>query len=116
MNYLLRTLFEREFQFLPVENIYQGMYQLRTNKKIELLIVDVDYHPQECWDFIEHIKTSRLYTLPLLVLTTENDDSIRQKCYEYGIDDIFFKPFNPMDIIAAVNSTINSYSSMNSLS
>ena len=116
MNFLLRTILQKEYRFLPVENSFQGMYQLRNNKTIELLIVDVDYHPQESWEFIEHIKTSKLYQLPLLVLATENNESVRQKCYEFGIDDIFFKPFNPMDLIAAVSSTINSYSSVNSLS
>ncbi|HEU0063926.1 MAG TPA: response regulator [Flavisolibacter sp.] len=116
MNYLLRTLFQKEYRFVPVENIFQAMYQLRSDKSIELLIVDVDYHPQESWEFIEHIKTSKLYNIPLLVLTTENNEDLRRKCYEFGIDDIFFKPFNPMDIIAAVNSTINSFNTVNTLS
>ena len=116
MNYLLRTLFQKEYRFVPVENIFQAMYQLRSDKSIELLIVDVDYHPQESWEFIEHIKTSKLYNIPLLVLTTENGEDLRRKCYEFGIDDIFFKPFNPMDIIAAVNSTINSFNTVNTLS
>src|SRR5437764_14314522 len=81
MNYLLRTLFQKEYRFVPVENIFQAMYQLRSDKSIELLIVDVDYHPQESWEFIEHIKTSKLYNIPLLVLTTENGEDLRRKCY-----------------------------------
>ena len=116
MNFLLRTLFQKEYRFVPVETIFQAMYQLRSDKSIELLIVDVDHHTEESWEFIEHIKTSRLYNIPVLVLTSENSEEVRRNCYELGIDDIFFKPFNPMDIIAAVNSTINSYSSVNTLS
>jgi DNA-binding response OmpR family regulator len=68
------------------------------------LIVDLDFHPQQTWDLIEHIKSSKMFTLPVIVLTTENNETLRQKCYEYEVDEIFFKPFNPLDLIAAIKS------------
>jgi response regulator RpfG family c-di-GMP phosphodiesterase len=104
MNYLLQTVLGSDHQFVPVTDVYHGMYQLRVNNKIQLLIVDVDFETEESWEMIQHIKTSKLYEVPVFVLTTTNDDNIKNKCYELGIDEIFFKPFNPVDLIAAVKS------------
>lgn len=109
MNYLLQTIFEKEYRFIPAGDVFQGMHQLRNNKRIGALVVDLDTHPQQGWDMIEHIKSSRLYKIPVIVLTTDNNDTLRQKCYELEVDEIFFKPFNPVDLIAAINSmmTVN---------
>jgi DNA-binding response OmpR family regulator len=107
MNYLLKTILEKDFQFVPVNDVFYGMHYLRTNKRIEVLIVDVDYQPQQSWELIEHIKSSKLYQIPVIVLATENTEILRQKCYELEVDEIFFKPFNPVDLIAAIKNTVS---------
>lgn len=107
MNYLLQTILKGKYDFLPAANVFQAMHQLRTNKRIGFLIVDLDFHPQQGWDLIEHIKSSRLYDLPIIVLATENTELLRQKCYEYEVDEIFFKPFNPIDLMAAIGNTVS---------
>jgi DNA-binding response OmpR family regulator len=45
--------------------------------------------------------------MPVIVLATDNTELLRQKCYELEVDEIFFKPFNPEDLIAATKSTIS---------
>jgi len=104
MNYLLQTIFEKEFRFLPVSDVFEGMHQLKLNKQIGVLIVDVDFQPQQNWEFIQHIKSSKLYKIPVIILATENNDSVKQKSYEFELDEIFFKPFNPVDLIAAIKN------------
>lgn len=107
MNFLLQTILEDKYGFIPANDVFQAMQQLRTNPNIGFLIVDVDFHPQQSWELIEHIKSSRLYHLPVIVLATENTDTLRQKCYEYEVDEIFFKPFNPVDLIAAIGNSVS---------
>jgi DNA-binding response OmpR family regulator len=104
MNYLLQTIFQNEYQFIPVPDVYDGMYQLKMNKNIRLLIVDVDFETAQSWELIQHIKTSRLFQIPVIVLTSTNDEEVKNRCYDLGIDDIFFKPFNPVDLVAAVKT------------
>jgi CheY-like chemotaxis protein len=107
MNYLLQTILEREYRFIPAADVFQGMYQLKCNRNIKALVVDLDSHPVQSWEMIEHIKSSKLYKLPVIVLTTDNNEVLRQKCYEFEVDEIFFKPFNPEDLIAAINGVMN---------
>lgn len=104
MNYLLQTIFEKEYRFVPVSDVYQGMHYLRSEKQIVAIIVDVDFQPQQSWEFIEHIKTSKLFQFPVIVLATDNTESLQQQCYEFRIEETFFKPFDPMDITRAVRS------------
>jgi len=106
MNYLLQTILEKEYKFIPVNDVFQASHQLKTNKKICFLIIDLDFHAQQGWELIEHIKSSKLFHVPIIVLATENTESLRQKCYKYEVDEIFFKPFNPVDLIAAIDNTV----------
>ena len=107
MNYLLKTILEKEYPFVPANDVFHGMHHLRTNKQIKVLVIDLDYQPQQSWELIEHIKSSKLYHVPVIVLATENTETLRQKCYELEVDEIFFKPFNPVDLIAAIKNTIS---------
>jgi len=107
MNYLLQTILQDEYKFIPASNVFEAMHRLKLDKKICFLIVDLDFHSQQVWDLIEHIKSSTLYRIPVIVLATENTEILRQKCYEYEVDEIFFKPFNPVDLIAAINNTVS---------
>jgi CheY-like chemotaxis protein len=107
MNYLLQTILEKEYKFVPANDVFQAMHQLRINRKICFLIVDLDFHPQQGWELVEHIKSSKLFQIPVIVLATENTESLRQKCYKYEVDEIFFKPFNPVDLIAAIGNNVS---------
>ena len=104
MNYLLQTILEKQYHFVPASDVFQGMHHIRTNKRISALVVDLDFQPQQSWELIENIKSSRMYRIPVIVLTTDNTETLRQKCYEFEVDEIFFKPFNPEDLIAAIKS------------
>ena len=107
MNYLLKSILEKNYPFVPANDVFHGMYQLKSNKQISVLVIDLDFQPQQSWELIEHIKSSRLYQIPVIILATENSEMLRQKCYDLEIDEIFFKPFNPVDLIAAIKNTIS---------
>lgn len=107
MNYLLQTILEKEYQFVPAADVFQGMHLLKTKRAIRAIVIDLDYQPQQSWELIEHIKSSKLYNVPVIVLSTDNNDTLKKKCYEFEVDEVFIKPFNPLDLIAAINSLMN---------
>jgi DNA-binding response OmpR family regulator len=107
MNFLLQTIFEKQYSFIPSADVYQSMQFLKTNRNIQTMIVDLDTNPTEAWNLIHHIKSSTMFNTPVIVLASDNNDILKQKSYELEVDEIFFKPFNPVDLIAAVNSLMN---------
>jgi CheY-like chemotaxis protein len=106
MNYLLQTIFENHYDFIPVTDVYQALYQIKSNKRIQTLILDIDYQSDEIWNLVEHIKSSKLFQIPIIILSTSNSETISKKCYAYEIDEIFFKPFNPLELTTAVSSIL----------
>lgn len=106
MNYLLQTVFKRKYELIPVEDVFQAMHQVKTKENVRLMIVDVDFDTLKCWDLIQHIKTSQLFSMPVVVLTTHNTEDFRAKCYETGVDEIFFKPFDPADLLNTVSEVM----------
>ncbi len=108
MNFLLQTIFEKEYKFIPTLDVFQATHQLKSTQNISALIIDIDINAHQGWDLIQHIKSSKLFNIPVIVLTSLNSEDLKQKCYEFEVDEIFFKPFNPVDLIAAVKSVVSS--------
>lgn len=106
MNYLLQTIFENHYDFVPVNDVFQALYKIKTNRNIQALILDIDFETEEIWNLVEHIKSSKLFQIPIIILSTSNSDEINKKCYDYEIDEIFFKPFNPLELTTAVSSIL----------
>ncbi len=103
MNYLLQTVLKKEYEIISVSDVFQAMQHLRKNKSINTILIDLDFQMQHGWELIEHIKSSRLFKLPVIVLSTDKNDTLKKKCYDFEVDEIFIKPFNPLDLIAAIN-------------
>lgn len=104
MNFLLQTLFEKKYGFVGVNNVFQAINYLKNSDSFKILFVDLDFQTQQGLELIEHIKSSRLYKIPIIVLLTSCDDSIKQKCFDCGVDEMFFKPFNPIDLIRSLEA------------
>ncbi len=104
MNYLLQTVLKKEYEIISVSDVFQAMQHLRKNKSINTILIDLDFQMQHGWELIEHIKSSRLFKLPVIVLSTDKNDTLKKKCYDFEVDEIFIKPFNPLDLIAAINT------------
>lgn len=98
MNYLLDTVLSRSYKVIPVADIYQGMIELK-KVQIGLIIIDVDYHTQENWDFIHHLQTSGLYQdLPIYILTSDKESSLQNSTSGQALT-VIKKPFSPLDIL-----------------
>jgi DNA-binding response OmpR family regulator len=107
MNFLLQTIFEQHYRFVPVADVFEGMHYLKSNPGVRALIIDLDSNTDEAWNLIHHIKSSTIYRTPIVVLASENNETLEQKTFDLGIEEIFIKPFNPVDLIAAINSLMS---------
>lgn len=103
MNFLLRTVFSKHV-FTGVNDVYQAMDELK-KKRVDAIIIDMDYHQDENLDFIQHVQSSSLYNVPIVVLSSDRSGMI------YGNDtpefSVFFKPFSPIDMLSKVESLIS---------
>lgn len=104
MNYLLQTVLSSRYGFIPVADVFEGINELKRKEEIDLIIIDVDYHSQESWDFIQHIKTSGLYEdKPVIVLVSKENKKVTEKTASSKVYDFFYKPFSPLDIVKTID-------------
>lgn len=105
MNFLFQTVLGRKYHCIPVSDVYQGVNELKKRgDDITLIIIDLDYHTQENWDFIQHIQTSGLYQeTPIVVLTSEKQN---EKLDLSKVYNLFYKPFSPMEILSKIDELV----------
>jgi DNA-binding response OmpR family regulator len=106
MNYMLQTVLSRKYKITAVSDVFQGMQQLRKDDAVELVLVDVDFNTEESWAFIQHIKSSWIYSRPVVVLSSDRGGVASDKATEFGVDYFFQKPFSPVDLIKTIDALL----------
>jgi DNA-binding response OmpR family regulator len=107
MNYLLKTVLSNKYEFITTSDVFQGIHELKNRQEIDLVMIDVDYDPQESWNFIQHIQTSGLYQdVPVIVFVSKGSKALVESKLGFEADHFFYKPFSPMDVIKAVDALV----------
>jgi CheY-like chemotaxis protein len=103
MNYLLQTVLSGRYSFLAVSDVFEAVQELKKRLEIELIIIDVDYHEQENWDFIQHIRTSGLHQDKRFIVLTSKENKTGKKVDEVKEYVFIYKPFSPLDMIKTID-------------
>lgn len=110
MRFLLQTVLGKDYQVITAPDGCSAMYWLSKRNLPDLIIVDAQLPDMQDWELIEQFTSSGIYRdIPLIVLSSLDKGATQAKCLEYGITDHFTKPFNPIDLVEAVNRGINNF-------
>ncbi|MBO9659939.1 MAG: hypothetical protein J7527_14060 [Chitinophagaceae bacterium] len=107
MNFIVQTVLSPRYKLLAVSDVYQAMNELRKRDEIEMIIVDVDHHTQESFDFIQHIKTSGLYQDREVVILASEDIWEENKTSITAVENVFFKPFSPEEMVRSIDQIMS---------
>jgi len=95
---------------------YNGEEALETFVKQEIHLVLMDIMMPKM-DGIETVmKLREISNVPIIFLTAKSEDVDKILGLDIGADDYITKPFNPLELIARVNSNIRRYTSYSSAS
>src|ERR1700710_2748258 len=107
IRFLLQTVLGREYQVVTVPDGYSAMYYLSHRNQPDLIIVDPQLPDMENWELIQQLSSSGMYgDIPVLVLSGLDKHETETKCLEYGVAKYFLKPFNPVDLLAAIQDQV----------
>ncbi len=106
-NYILQTVLSKDHYVTVASDPITGLKQMKSSGNISLVIIDTDSFEEEAVEFIEYIKSSLLFQVPIIVLTTNETAFIQQKLSQLNVNDSFVKPFNPLDLVKRVNNILN---------
>lgn len=94
------------FEILHARDGAQAWQMLNADPAIEVVITDLQMPRLSGHDLLQKIRTSqapRLKDLPVLVMTTTNDDVERQRAFANGASDFIAKPADPLELQARVS-------------
>lgn len=101
------------YNILKAYNGKQALEILKENKDIHLIILDI-MMPE--MDGIETANTIRKDSaIPIIMLSAKSEDYDKIEGLNCGADDYVTKPFNPLELIARVDSQIRRYTHLGSI-
>lgn len=94
---------------------HDGMEAIRILKaeSIDLLIIDVMMPKLDGIHAI--LKIREFCTIPILVLSAKTEDADKILGLNVGADDYITKPFNPLELVARVKSSLRRYTKLGSI-
>lgn len=107
MNYLLKTVFSDKYHVTTVANVFDALQELRANEKIEVVILDIDYHTEECVDFVQHLNSSTLYSCPVILLGSSHNKILAENLgLHRDVRESFIKPFDPANLSKSIDDFV----------
>src|ERR1700710_732194 len=109
IRFLLQTVLGREYQVVTVPDGYSAMYYLTHRNLPDLIIADPQLPDMENWELIQQLSSSGMYgDIPVLALSGLDKKETEMKCLEYGVVEYFLKPFNPVNLLSAIDTLVKS--------
>lgn len=91
----------------------QEALEIVKNNEIHLIIVDIMMPKMNGIEFTDNIRKDK--SIPIIMLSAKSEDYDKVLGLDKGADDYITKPFNPMELIARVNSQIRRYTKLGSI-
>lgn len=116
-----RMTIERSFRSLNVKNKLktatngqEGLNALYESNEVPcLIILDINMPKMNGLEFLKIIKNDENYKkIPVVVLTTSNDETDKITCYSHGVAGYIIKPIDYKEFQEAIK-TLNNYWNIN---
>jgi CheY-like chemotaxis protein len=100
------------FNVLEAGDGAAGWRMLRQNSRIDVVISDIQMPEMDGYSLIckvRAVEDPALREVPIIVITSAEDDITRERAYACGANDFILKPFNADQLISCVRSQIAEY-------
>lgn len=85
--------------------------EVMENTKIDLVVMDIMMPQMDGYELTKRIREK--LNIPILMLSAKNEDTDKILGLNLGADDYITKPFNPLEIVARVNSNLRRFYDLN---
>jgi len=86
----------------------QQAIEMAVRERPNLVLIDLNMPVMDGYEAITALRREfTLRELPIIVLTSEEGDSVERRVLELGADDYLVKPFEPAVLMARVNAVFH---------
>lgn len=100
------------YHIIKAYNGKQALQEIQKNE-IHLIILDIMMPEKDGMKTLEEIRKDK--TIPVILLSAKSEDYDKIGGLNSGADDYITKPFNPLELIARVNSNLRRYVKLGSM-
>lgn len=102
-----KTLIGSGYEIVEAENGKEALEILKTDTSFLLIISDVNMPVMDGLSMLEESRNiANVSSIPVIMLTTESLDELKQRGEELGVSDWLVKPFQPDQLIEAVEKVV----------
>lgn len=107
---LLRLYLENEhYEVSEAENGIEAL-RLIDAEKPDLVMLDIMMPQMDGYQALKHIREDN--NVPVIIISAKDEDSEKILGLNLGADDYISKPFNPLEVVARVNSALRRFYSL----
>ncbi len=104
---LLRLYLENEkYEVVEAVNGIDAL-RLMDDEKPDLIMLDIMMPQMDGYQVLKHIREDN--NVPVIIISAKDEDSEKILGLNLGADDYIAKPFNPLEVIARVNSALRRF-------
>ena len=104
MKEMLRDILEDSFVVTAFENGQEALNYLQNGNIPDIIISDLHMPKLDGFELLTNLKaSSSLNTIPIIILSAEENSAVKIKCLDAGAEDYIVKPFNPIELKARAN-------------
>ncbi len=108
IRFLLQTVLAKHYDVITVPDGCSAMYWLSKKQLPDLFIIDPQLPDMGNWELIQHLSSSGIFgDIPIVVLSGLSNNETLAKCEEYSVASYFLKPFNPVDLLSAIDKVLS---------
>ena len=105
---LICGILKKEFSVTAQVNGFDAMAYLASGNIPDMILLDMEMPEMNGFEFIKNLKCSGFYkTIPIIVVSGNDDDISKKSCYDLGANYFFKKPFKPQELIDKINSVMD---------
>lgn len=108
---LLAELFEVEFDIIQAKNGVDAISALSISiDKVEAVLLDLVMPRMDGFQFLEEFNMRGWNEkVPVIVISSNDDEESRKRCKEYGVDYFIAKPYDKKKALATINEAIETF-------
>ncbi|MEJ2006151.1 MAG: response regulator, partial [Cyclobacteriaceae bacterium] len=107
IRWLIKKVLERKYDVHVFSHVGNAMKQISQYGQPDLVMKDIRLPVIDGKEFLRNFKRSGLYgDIPVVVISSWNDEETKKECLDAGADEYIAKPFNPEILLNTVKSVL----------
>lgn len=104
---LLNGILKKDFEVTTKVNGLDAMAYLASGNIPDIILLDVEMPKMDGLGLINNLTCSGFFkNIPIIVVSGNEDDATKEKCYDLGVKHYFNKPFNPKTLKSKINEVL----------